>query len=97
MATENEAVAMGRFRELSAMTLDEVAIVAATNPEMVLAQVANIEIQRRAAAAQIKAADAQMRAARVQKIAAWRTFALVGAALICAIALITYLEIRSGD
>jgi hypothetical protein len=30
MATENEAVATGSFRELSAMTLDEVAIVVST-------------------------------------------------------------------
>lgn len=35
------------------MTLDEVAVVAATNPDSVVGQVANIEIQRRAADAKL--------------------------------------------
>jgi hypothetical protein len=61
------------------MTLDEVAVVAATNPDSVVGQVANIEIQRRAADAQIRAADAQMRVASVHRITVWGTFALVGA------------------
>src|ERR1700691_4569984 len=97
MAGEKQAEDASGLRELGAMSLDEVAGPAAANPESIIAQVATIEIQRRVAEAQLKAAEAQTSAAKAHKITAWATLALISAALIFAIGLVTYLEIRSGD
>jgi hypothetical protein len=47
MAGERQEEARTRLAELGAMTLDEVAIAAAANPDSVYAQVAKIETQRR--------------------------------------------------
>jgi hypothetical protein len=84
------------FRELSAMTLDEVAIVAASNPETVLTQVANIEIHRRAAAPNLGRRLAKCVPHVCQKTTASETFGIARAVPICAIALTAYLEIRAG-
>jgi hypothetical protein len=66
MAGEKQEEAKRRLAELGAMTLDEVAAFAAANPDSVYAQVAQIEIRRRVAQAQIDAADALRHAARAE-------------------------------
>lgn len=92
MAGEKREQTEERFRKFAGMTLDEVAIVAATNPHSVHAQAAQTEIRIRVAKAQIGAAEAQQKAANAQRVTAWGTIGLICATLI--VALITYFAIK---
>jgi hypothetical protein len=76
MAGEMQETARQRMQSLGKMTLDQVAIEAAANPGSVYAAVAEVEIRRRVAKAQIDAADAQRAAAIPQQITAWATLVL---------------------
>ena len=79
------------LNRLGEMTSDRVALAAATNPGSVYAQVAELEIRRRVAKAQIDAANAQKRTAGAQRITALATVGLIAATLI--VAVVTYLKI----
>lgn len=81
MAGEKEEQARQRLGELKAKTLDEVAVVAATNLGSTLSDVANVEVTRRVAEAQISAANAQRWAALWQCVTAVATLALVVATI----------------
>ena len=88
MASELREDAAVRLRAFSQMTLDEIAIAAAREPGSTLAQMAEVEIRRRVAHAQIEAAKAQQEAAGPQKITAWATLILAASTL--ALAFVTF-------
>ena len=88
MAYELTQDAAVRLRAFGQMTLDELAVAAAREPGLTLAQVAEVEIRRRVAVAQIEAAKAQREAAGPQKITAWATMILAAATL--ALAFVTF-------
>jgi hypothetical protein len=79
-----------RLRSFGQMTLNEIAIAAAREPGSTLAQMAEVEIRRRVADAQIEAANAQREAAGPQKITAWATVILAAATLTLAIVTFSY-------
>ncbi len=89
MAELSEDAAV-RLRAFGQMTLNEIAIAAAREPGSTLAQIAEVEIRRRVADAQIEAANAQREAAGPQKIIAWATIILAAATLALAIVTFSY-------
>jgi hypothetical protein len=70
------------------MTLNEVAIEAAKEPGSALSQMAEVEISRRVAYAQIEAAKAQREAAGPLRTTAWARLILAAATL--ALAIVTF-------
>ena len=89
MAGEKQAEARARMERFEKMTLDDVAVEAAANPDSTYAQVVQIEMARRVAQAQIDAADAQRMATGPLKVTAWATIVLAIATL--GLAAATYL------
>jgi hypothetical protein len=88
MADEIREDAAVRLRAFGQMTLNEVAIEAAKEPGSTLSQMAEVEIRRRVAHAQVEAANAQREAAGPLRITAWATLILAAATL--ALAIVTF-------
>lgn len=80
-----------RLRKFAKMSLDELAIEAATSPGSAHAHTASVSINTRLAKAQLEAASAQVKAAMAQRVTAWGTVGLIGATLV--VALMTYLSL----
>ncbi len=90
MAQELREDAATRMRSFGQMTLNEIAIEAAKEPGSSLSQVAEVEIRRRVASAQIEAATAQREAVRHLRITASATLILACAALALAVVTFSY-------
>jgi hypothetical protein len=86
MASERQESAQEYLQKFGQMTLDEVAVQAATNPGSVYSQAAEIEMKRRVASAQIEAAEAQTAATVPLRTTARATVALAVATFILALA-----------
>lgn len=86
MAEERFQTSKGYMDEFRSMTLDDVADQAAGNPGTIKSSIAEVEIRRRVAEAQIAAAKAQQEATPFLKYTAVGTVALAIATFVLAIA-----------
>jgi hypothetical protein len=87
MADDKRREANERLKKFGAMSLDDVAVEAALNPgSSVHSQVAEVEIRRRVAEAQIEAAKAQKDATLPLKRTARATVVLAVATVVLAVA-----------
>jgi hypothetical protein len=86
MADDKRQEANERLKKFGAMSLDDVAVEAALNPGSVHSQVAEVEIRRRVAEAQIEAAKAQKDATLPLKRTARATAVLAVATVVLAVA-----------
>jgi hypothetical protein len=90
MAGEEQQKAKQYLATLGAMSWDELAVARATNPDSLYATVADIEMKRRVAEAQVQAAQAQRDATFPLQLTGWATVILALATL--ALAIVTYLH-----